>query len=263
MKKQRRNTSEEQSIIDLYEKEGMSTYQIAEHLSTYPNKIRRTLKKHGIELKTRSEAQKNALSNGRAKHPTVGRKRTTEERLKISSSVCDYWESMSEDEYKDRCKQAFVRWHAMSEEQRQNICSLAIQAIQKAGKEGSKMEKFVLQELESAGYVVQFHKKSLIPNENLEIDLYIPDIKTIIEVDGPSHFLPIWGEEKLAKQIKADSQKSGLILSKGYLIIRVKLTSDFVSLKSRYELINSLKSLLSKISNKFPPKGKRYIELEL
>ena len=193
MKRQSSNIKEEQSIIDLYEKEGMSTYQIAEHLSTYPNKIRRTLKKHGIELKTRSEAQKNALSNGRAKHPTVGRKRTTEERLKISSSVCDYWESMSEDDYKERCNQAFVRWHSMPEEQREHICSLAIQAIQKAGKEGSKMEKFVLSQLESEGYVVEFHKKSLIPNENLEIDLYIPELKTIIEVDGPSHFLPIWG----------------------------------------------------------------------
>ena len=70
--------------IDLYEQEGKSTYEIAEEIGTYPNKIRRILKKHGISLKSRSEAQKNALEGGRAKHPTGGKKRTKSERIKIS-----------------------------------------------------------------------------------------------------------------------------------------------------------------------------------
>ena len=100
-------------------------------------------------------------------------------------------------------------------------------------------------------------------NENLEIDLYIPELKTIIEVDGPSHFLPIWGAEKLQKQIKADSQKTGLILSKGFVIIRVKSITDFVSLTSKENLVQNIKSILENIKEVFPPKSKRFIEIEL
>ena len=252
----------ENKIITLYE-EGSSTYQIAEKFNTYPNKIRRILTKHGVQLKSRSQAQKNALSNGRAKHPTFGKERTQEEKLKISSSVQNYWSKMSDEEYTRRCSDARDRWHAMPEEERDRICSMAIKAIQLAGKEGSKLEKFILERLTALGYSVEFHKKNLIPNQNMEIDLYIPSLKTIIEVDGPSHFLPIWGQEKLNKQIKADSQKSGLILSKGFIIVRIKNLSDFVSLNNKEKLINNLSNMLGKIEDKFPPESKRFIEITL
>ena len=230
----------EKKVVDLYE-EGRSTYQIAELFSTYPNKIRRILSKNGVQLKSRSQAQKNALVSGRAKHPTIGKTRTKEERLKISASVENYW----------------------SKRERSRICSMAIKAIQKAGKEGSKLEKFVLEQLSTRGYSVEFHKKNLIPNQNLEIDLYIPSHKTIIEIDGPSHFLPIWGEEKLSRQVKADNQKSGLILSKGFIIIRVKSLSDFLSLNSKEKLLKEITGQLEGIDNKFPIESKRYIEITL
>ena len=252
----------EKKVVDLYE-EGRSTYQIAELFSTYPNKIRRILSKNGVQLKSRSQAQKNALGNGRAKHPTVGKVRTKEERLKISASVENYWSKMSKEDYNKRCADAKERWGNMSETERSRICGMAIKAIQKAGKEGSKLEKFVLEQLSTKGYSVEFHKKNLIPNQNLEIDLYIPSHKTIIEIDGPSHFLPIWGEEKLGKQVKADNQKSGLILSKGFIIIRVKSLSDFLSLNSKVKLLNEITGQLESIKNKFPIESKRYIEITL
>ena len=253
----------EQAIIELYEEEGMSTYEIAERANTYPNKIRRILKKHGISLKSRSDAQKNALHSGRAKHPTDGKIRTKEERIKISTSVHDYWSSMSKKERKKRSEDARDRWYSMPEEERRRISKMAIEAIQRAGKEGSKLEKYIMEELTLAGHYVDFHRKNLIPNENLEIDLYIPDLKAIIEVDGPSHFLPIWGAEKLQKQIKADSHKTGLILSKGFVIIRVKSITDFVSLSSKESLVQTVKAILENIKEEFPPKSKRFIEIEL
>jgi very-short-patch-repair endonuclease len=253
----------EQSIINLYETEGKSTYEIAEEIGTYPNKIRRILKKHGVALKDRSQAQKNALQGGRAKHPTDGKTRTKNERIKISSSVHKYWKGMSKEEYQERVDGARERWYAMGEVERARISKMALDAIQRAGKEGSKLEKFLLDELTSEGYSVQFHRKGIIPNENLEIDLYIPDLKTIIEVDGPSHFLPIWGPEKLQKQIKSDAQKTGLILSKGYVIIRIKSMGDFISLSSKETLKEKLNDKLKQIENKFPQRPERYIEIEL
>jgi very-short-patch-repair endonuclease len=151
----------------------------------------------------------------------------------------------------------------MTELEKQNMAALAIKAIQTAGKEGSKLEKFLRHELTKAGFVVEFHKTNLIANQNLEIDMYIPKLRTIIEIDGPSHFLPIWGEEKLHKQIKADEHKTGLILGKGLAIIRVKNLSDNVSLAEQEKLKNNIIDILNKINTRFPDKSHRLIELQV
>ena len=126
----------EKEIIRLYTKESKSTYEIAEAMSTYPNKIRRTLLKHGIKIKSKSEAQKNALKNGKAKIPTQGKKRTLAERVKISNGLQDRWQNISDEEYKKHVKKAKDRWNNMSKQEKENMNQSAIQAIQKAGKEG-------------------------------------------------------------------------------------------------------------------------------
>lgn len=252
----------EKDIVNMYI-EGKSTYQIAEHMDTYPNKIRRILIKNGIELKTKSEAQKNAIDKGISILPTKGKKRTVQEKLKISSGLRKMWQNMGEDQYQKHVERAKFRWENMSELEKENMTHAAIKAIQVAGKEGSKLEKFLFAELTKLGYVVEFHKKNLVPNQNLEIDMYIPSLKAIIEVDGPSHFLPIWGDEKLQKQIKADAAKSGLVLSKGFIVIRIKNLSDKVSLSAKDGLKHQLISILKNIEEKFPSKAERYIEVEI
>lgn len=250
-------------IIMMYTKQHKSTYEIAEKFQTYPNRIRRILIKHGVELKTKSEAQKNAIENGTAKHPTDGKIRTKEEKLKISSGLKKYWENMSDEMYDARVEQSKKRWENLSDIEKDKMMTAAIKSIQTAGKEGSKLEKFLYEEITNAGYVVQYHKKHLIQNHDMELDMYIPSLKTIIEVDGPSHFLPIWGEEKLQKQIKADTQKSGLILSKGMVIIRIKNLSDSVCLADKEKLRLDILNQLSKIEKAVPKKSERYIEIEI
>lgn len=254
---------EEKEIIEMYN-DGKSTYEIANVFSTYPNKVRRILLKNGIELKTKSQAQTNALEKGVSSIPTQGKKRTFEEKLKISSSLRKMWDEMDEETYKYHVESSRVRWNKMSQSERENMQQSAIKAIQVAGKEGSKLEKFLFSQLTMAGYVVEFHKKNLIPNQNLEIDMYIPSCKTIIEIDGPSHFLPIWGEDKLQKQIKADSAKTGLILNKGFIIVRIKSLSDKVCLSGREKLRKNILKILEQVNQKFPSRiEERYIEVEI
>ena len=248
------------SIIKMYNEDNKSTYEIAEALGTYPNKIRRTLKKHGYELKDKKTAQQNALKSGRSPHPTKGKTRSLEEKIKISGGLVNYWEDMSDEEKERRAAQAKVRWEEMPQEQKEKMRTRGIEAIQRSAKEGSKLERFLLDRLGKLGYEVKFHQM-LIPAEKLEIDLYIPSLKTIIEVDGPSHFLPIWGEERLQKQMNADLRKSGTLLSKGYVVIRVK-TVGFESIKRKEDIINQIASHLTKIETKFPKRSKRFIEVE-
>lgn len=250
----------EQEVIKLYNDSNQSTYEIAKQLNTYPNKIRRTLIKHGYELKDRSEAQKFALKSGRSSHPTAGKKRTAEEKISISQSLVNYWDSLSEKDRSGRVEQAKKNWESMSSEQKEKMRSRGIAAIRAAARDGSKLEKLFQKRIQGAGYTVKMHEV-IIPAENLEIDLYIPELKTIIEVDGPSHFLPIWGEDKLQKQVNADLRKSGALLSKGYAVIRVKSLGQ-ESLSKQEQLVQEVLNHLSKINDSFPPKSKRFIEVE-
>lgn len=250
----------DQQVIVMYNEKNQSTYDIAKQLNTYPNKIRRTLKKHGYDLKDRSEAQRAALESGRSTHPTAGKKRSMEERVAISHSLVNYWDSMSDKERKKRVVMAKDNWNKMSDEQKESMREKGIAAIRTAASEGSKLEKIFQERIEDVGYVVELHKL-LIPVENLEIDLYISRLKTIIEVDGPSHFLPIWGEDKLKKQVNADLRKSGALLSKGYVVIRVKSLGQ-ESLAKKEQLVKQVIAHLVEIDGKFPPRSKRFIEVE-
>ena len=86
---------QEKQIIDMYQKQQCSTYEIAEKFNTYPNKIRRILKKHGVALRNAKSAQKNALKKGRATHPTKGVGLSDITKKKISESQGDVWESIT------------------------------------------------------------------------------------------------------------------------------------------------------------------------
>ena len=249
-------------LVREYVENDRSTYWISEKLGTYPNKVRRALKFLGVDLKSKSEAQSNALKSGRHKHPTKGRKRTEEERIKISEGMANHWENMPEEERERRIELAKRQWDEMTENEKFELRSMAAEAVRRASQEGSKIEKFLKQGLTSEGYDVIFHMKGLIPAENLEVDLFVPSLKTAIEIDGPAHFLPIWGEDSLQKNIRSDAKKSGLILSKGYCMIRVKQINKNIYEKNKRQTLSLILTELNKISKKFPVKSKRYIEIE-
>jgi len=256
-------------IIDMYVHQNCSTYVIAKKYNTYPNKVRRLLLKNGIELDDKSTAQKKALKAGRSKHPTEGTKRSEGVRIQISESVHEHWQNLTNEEYQDRVEKARIQWDEMSETDRKALRDAAAIAVREASKNGSKMERFLLDKLVLEGYNILFHKKGLLPSQDLEIDLFVPELKVAIEIDGPAHFLPIWGETQAEKQkilqkhIKSDAHKSGLLLSQGFVVIRVKHLTKSLSEKHKRDVLDRVLTELDKIRNKFPSKTKRYIELEV
>ena len=249
-------------IIDQYTNHKKSTYEIAQELKTYPNKIRRALNTLGVELRDKSKAQTVAIQSGRHEHPTKGKKRTEAEKVAISNGMATYWDEMEESERERRSKISKKQWQEMSEEEKANLRKLAAEAVRKASKEGSKIEKFIYEGLTKAGYDVIFHKRGLVANENLEVDLFIPAINTAIEIDGPAHFLPIWGEQSLNRHIRADAQKAGLLINRGFVVLRVKNIIRNLSQKNMRETLAGVVEQLEKIEKKFPPATKRLIEIE-
>lgn len=252
----------EAEVLRLYNL-NKSTHEIAETLGTYTNKVRRILTKNGVKIRGRSDAQALALQTGRAKHPTKGEKRSEAVREKISEGIHNYWENMSEEDYQERVDRGKEHWENMSQDERDSFLSLAAKAVRLAAEEGSKIEKFVKSYLTKQGFVVIFHQKNLIANENLEIDLYVPELKTCIEIDGPAHFFPIWGEESLKRHIKSDAEKAGLLLAKGFCILRVKNLHKNVSNIQMRTIARQIEAKLLEIKQKYPAKNNRYIQLEV
>ena len=54
--------------------------------------------------------------------------------------------------------------------------------------------------------IIQENIRSIVPN-SLELDIYIPDKKIAIELNGPCHFIPLFGKEELNKTQTKDSIK--------------------------------------------------------
>jgi very-short-patch-repair endonuclease len=235
-------------IVNMY-RGGASTYEIANSFGTYPNKIRRMLEKNGEVLRDKSSAQITALESGRSAHPTKGKQRTEEEKIAISTSAVKHWENMGGDEKERRRAQSKELWDSISPEKKEKMREKAAQEIRKAAKDGSKLEKKIQEILTRAGYKYESHKKDLIPTQKLELDLFIPALKTIIEVDGLSHFEPIWGEDQLKKQIEFDTQKDGIILSRGFRIIRIENFNSSMAIARLLKLEQELLQVLEDIKN--------------
>jgi very-short-patch-repair endonuclease len=240
-----------------------SIADIASELGTYPNAVRRALIKDGVELRNKSAAQASALKSGRARHPTAGSERPPETRVRISEGVAKDWAEADEEKLRARSEIAKEQWDQMSKDEQEALRAAAAEGVRRTSKEGSKLEKSLRDNLTKAGFTVYFHRDDIIPNPKLQLDLFIPEVRTVIEIDGPAHFLPIWGDEKLKKNIKSDLQKTGLVLSHNMCIIRVKHLHKNVSAKLERDVFKAVQKTLEKIRRKVPAKNKRLIEIEV
>jgi very-short-patch-repair endonuclease len=246
-------------LYDLYVEKNMSFQDIAIELKTYANKIRRDAIRFKINPRDKSSAQKNALKTGKHKHPTKGTKRSDKTKDQIGTSVMKAWEATPNKKKQQRKKLAKKAWESLTEDEKQYRLDCAHQAVRHSSKVGSKLEKFLLQKFLEDNYKVEFHKEHILANTKLQIDLFLPTMNIAIEVDGPSHFLPVWGEDTLNKNIKYDRKKSGLIIGKGLYLIRIKQIHDFSKARAN-QVYQKIKTVLDTTSQSF--NQSRIIEIE-
>lgn len=256
--------SNEKQICELY-KSGLSIRDVIKKVDTnlYPSLIYKILKSNNIEIRTKSQVQKAALASGKVKHPTEGMVRQEKTKLKISRTLQKYWDDMTDEDKQFFSELSKKRWDEKSEEERDQFHKSGIKAIRQAAESGSKMEFFVVQGLTKAGYSAIHHKKKMLANLNLEVDIFIPSLNIVIEVDGPSHQLPIWGDEAFKKRQKLDADKNGLLLSKGYVIIRFKFNDNKLSLYNKTMAMNKIIEIVQSVEKNFPDKDNRFYEVKI
>jgi very-short-patch-repair endonuclease len=248
---------DEHVITKEYLENKKSIGQIAKEYNTYPNKILRILRSRNIEIRTKSEAQKLALEVGTSKHPTKDKKMKESTKSRIGAKNAANWQSKSDEEIQSFKEKARENWFKKSSEDRHNMSVLSGKALQRASVEGSRAEKYICDQLIEAGLFPQIHRKDI--GGNYEVDIYLPDRQIAIEIDGPHHFIPIFGEDKLQKNIRFDSVKNGILISKGISIIRVKYIKKHVS-KS---LLNSLWVAIKNELDNMNPQSAKLIEIEV
>lgn len=90
----------------------------------------------------------------------------------------------------------------------------------------SKAEDY-LSELIRSDYpslAMRQNDRTLLPS-GLEVDIVLPGLKLAIELNGPVHYFPLFGQEKLAKVQAADIAKQLEIQSLGYGLIVIDISA--------------------------------------
>jgi len=254
------DTGKAKFLREAYEECQHSIPEIAEACGTYNNKIRRDLKRFGIHIRSRSEAQKLALASGRHEHPTQDKGHTEESKIKMSEKMSEVYDNLSDAAKKERSEAGKEQWNRKSKAEKELFIKTGQEHIREAAKHGSKLERFLHKELLKAGYQVSCHEVHMVKNQRLHIDLYVKDLATIIEVDGPSHERNVWGTKELTQTKTADAEKDALVLNLGMVLIRVKQTKS-LSAKFKRDVLAELLATLERVKTKRPRGDNRYIVL--
>lgn len=214
----------EEEVRDLYLEQGKSMRNVAKAMGVPLATLSRFMKKVGIETRNKAQAQKNFLRDH--DHQMKGRKHTDETKKKISSSLGEFWDSLNDEEreeFKRKIGSAWKRkWASMSELDRRTMMEGLSSRAKETQGQGSRLERFIAEELRKRGYIVEERSTHYTAGKDFEVDLALPNEMVALEVDGPTHFLPIYGEEHLEQQQHRDARKDDMINAVGYSVLRVR-----------------------------------------
>ena len=208
----------------LYQEEGLSMRQVAERLKVPLASLSRFMKRHGITSRDKGEAQKNYLKDH--EHQMKGKKHSDTTKQKISKGLGEFWDKLSEEdkeELKKKIGSAWRRkWQQMSDVDRRTMMESLSNKAKEVQGNGSRLERFVAEELRKRGYTVEERSTNFTAGKSFEIDIALPKERIAIEIDGPTHFLPIHGEDHLKSQQDRDSRKDELVNGAGFNMLRIR-----------------------------------------
>ena len=238
---------DENLIRRFYQDEGKSLREVAKTLGVSAPTLSRYMKKYGIVARDKAQAQKNYLNNN--EHQMKGRSHSDETKQKISNSIGEFWESLShEEEEALRAKIGSAwkkKWASMSQQARSAMIEGLSNKAKESQGDGSRFERFVAHELRKAGYLVEERTTNYTAGKSFEIDIALPKEKIAIEIDGPSHFLPIYGEKQLFAQQERDERKNKMVNSSGYSVLRIRDNNGAMSKLRINKIIEAIKEVVA------------------
>jgi len=235
----------ETEVRRLYHDEGLSMRKVAAELGVPLATLSRFMKKHGIQSRNKAQAQNNYLRDNN--HQMSGRKHTDETKQKISSSLGEFWDSLTEEEseaLKAKIGSAWKnKWAAMSESERRTTMEELLNRARETQGNGSRLERFIAEQLRERGYTVEERTTHYLGGKDFEVDIALPKEMIAIEVDGPTHFLPIHGQEHLQKQQERDARKDEELNSLGYNVLRIRDNNGPLSQLRINRIVDAIKEI--------------------
>lgn len=147
----------------------------------------------------------------------------------------------------DNCGVSFSKDPVQIRKTKNNFCSRNCGASYKnkhktSGFRRSKLEIFLEDKiLENFDYLkCNFNVTSIIGSE---LDIYFPDLKLAIQINGIVHYKPIYGLDKLNKILVMDNEKRRVCLEKSIKLVEIDVSkdTDFKSTKNnRWLEINTI-----------------------
>ena len=191
-----------------------------------------------------------------------GRPRSQEEKIKIGKTVSTKWKASSDERKELHSKRAKDNWEKLTAEEKADFRSKSAKAVRATRSYGSKLERYILGKLRKDGWKIHFHTNHFLPTGKLEMDIFVEDIKTLVEIDGISHYEPIHGQDSLDRAKYNDNLKNAMATQNGYNVIRVRCTPKKVTLTFCLETYNKLATILNTLKeNPFLPIEKRLIHV--
>jgi very-short-patch-repair endonuclease len=111
--------------------------------------------------------------------------------------------------------------------------------------DGSRFENFIAEKLAEVGYKLEQRSHNYTPGKKYHVDIALPEQKIIIEVDGPTHWQPIYGEDELVKVQNKDKQKDSALNANGWNVLRVQDGSGSTS-RARFSRVFDQLQLVQK-----------------
>jgi hypothetical protein len=85
---------------------------------------------------------------------------------------------------------------------------------------------------------IRSNVRDLLPS-GLEVDILLPSLKLAIELNGPLHFLPIYGQQKLSLIQGRDYKKQQELQEMGYSLILIDVSQKTYR-KKLLEMLDTL-----------------------
>jgi very-short-patch-repair endonuclease len=235
-----------------YEKLEKSPYQISKETNgrIKPLKILADLRYYGFKIRSRKEAQKLSFKNGYNKSPTAGKPLPEDVKEKIGKTISKNYSEQSEEYKKHRTELCKAAYESKTPEQKEEFREKSFKALKEASINGSRLEKFLASHL-GKFYIVETQKERLIENEDLRVDLYLPQLRLCIETDGVFHFENVLEDDpdKYARRLQRDKEKNGLLLQNKYKLIRVQYRRKMSNARMSI-VLDRLVEIIEKIKSK-------------
>lgn len=239
---------QERTLRRLYLDEGLSLRKIAAQLQRPLSTVNKYMKKYGIDRRSKSGAQSLFLENN--DHPMQGKHHSQETKDQISGTLGAFWNDLDDakrEEYRERVGSGWKRkWAAMSDGEKTNMIAELNAAGRAKQGQGSRFERFVAAELNKRGYAVEIRTHNYMPSAKFEVDIALARQGVMIEVDGPTHFMDIYGEDALKRQQEKDAEKDEYLTQAGFGVLRVQDNNGPLSQVRIERITNKIEEMTEK-----------------